>query len=297
MAHSHSHAPSSFGRAFAVGVTLNGLFVLLEVVFGIHAHSVALFADAGHNLSDVLGLLLAWGASVWVLRPSSVKLTYGLKGSSILAALANSLVLLVVVGAIGWEAILRIYSPTEVAGTDVAWVAGAGIVINAVTALLFWKGSEGDLNVRAAFLHLATDAVMAFAVLIGGLLIHWTRIQIIDPILSLLIVIVILAGTWDIFRKAMRFALQGVPPDLELPPIRSLLESLSGVTAVHDLHVWGMSTTEIALTAHLVAPRVQDTDQLIREAEAKLHDQFGIRHLTLQIERSHSCSEDCEGPV
>ncbi len=293
----HHHAPTNFGRAFAIGIALNGLFVLAEVVFGIRAKSMALLADAGHNVGDVLGLALAWGASFMTARPATPTRTYGFRSSSILAALTNSSVLMIAVGAIGFEAIHRLWEPAQVQGSVVSIVAGMGILINGFSALMFVSGSKGDLNIRAAFTHLAADAVMALAVAIGGLLIMFTHQPLIDPILSLIIVLLILVGTWNLFKESLGFALQGVPPGLALEEIRQCLQELEGVEAVHDLHVWGMSTTEPALTAHLVAPSVGDTDILIKRACDSLHDRFEIHHVTLQIEKKPSCVEDCEGPV
>jgi cobalt-zinc-cadmium efflux system protein len=271
--------------------------VLIEVIFGLRAKSVSLLADAGHNLGDVLGLLLAWGATVMTTKPPTPTKTYGLRGSSILAALTNSAILLVAVGAIGLEAVHRLFAPTHVEGGIVSMVAGAGILVNGASALMFVSGSKGDINIRAAFTHLASDAVMALAVAIGGILITVTKQPLIDPILSLLIVILIFWGTWNLFKESLGFALQGVPPNLNIEEVRSCLESLEEVEAVHDLHVWGMSTTEPALTAHLVAPNAHDTDVLILRANKALHDRFEIHHVTLQIEKSARCEADCDGPV
>jgi cobalt-zinc-cadmium efflux system protein len=257
---------------------------------------MALLADAGHNLSDVLGLLMAWGAAVWSVKPANSNLTYGFRSSSILAALFNSSLLFVAVGAIGWEAIRRLWETTPVEGNVVAWVAGLGILINGSVALMFIGGSKGDLNIRAAFSHLAADALMAGGVMIGGILITVTHQRLIDPILSLLIVVLIMFGTWGLFKDSLKFALQGVPPGMKLEEIRGCLQAIPTVEAVHDLHVWGMSTTEVALTAHLVAPNVSDTDELIRNAAEALHDQFGIHHVTLQIEQKAPCEAGCEGP-
>jgi cobalt-zinc-cadmium efflux system protein len=280
-----------------VGVILNGLFVLIEAVFGIRTHSMSLLADAGHNVGDVAGLIIAWTATVMTTRPPTPTRTYGLRGSSILAALTNSALLLIAVGAIGFEAIRRLWAPEMVQGGTVALVACGGILVNGASALMFLAGSKEDLNIRAAFTHLASDAIMALAVAIGGVFITLTRQPLIDPILSLAIVLLILVGTWRLFKESLGFALQGVPPGVNIEEVRQCLQSLKGVEAVHDLHVWGMSTTEPALTAHLVAPSVKDTDGLIRIASAALNDSFKIHHVTLQIEKDPACAADCEGPV
>ncbi|HEY3783256.1 MAG TPA: cation diffusion facilitator family transporter [Fimbriimonadaceae bacterium] len=292
----HHHPPANFGKAFAIGALLNTAFVITEVVFGIRAGSMSLLADAGHNLSDVLGLLMAWGAAVWSIKPANSTHTYGFRSTSILAALFNSSLLLVAVGAIGYEAVRRLFEATPVEGNVVAWVAGFGILVNGSVALMFISGSKGDLNIRAAFSHLAADAVMAAGVMIGGILITITGQRLIDPILSLAIVILIMLGTWGLFKDALKFALQGVPPGMKLEEVRGCLQGIPAVEAVHDLHVWGMSTTEVALTAHLVAPTAADTDDLIRKAADALHDQFGIHHVTLQIEQNAPCAEGCDGP-
>lgn len=305
MAHAHSHAGHShhhaadFGRAFLVGIVLNGVFVAVEIVFGLRARSMSLLADAGHNMSDVLSLGLAWTASVLTLKPATKTHTYGLRGSSILAALANSMLLLAAVGAVGWEAIRRLFERQPVEGGTMAWVAVAGIVVNATAAIMFAKGSKGDLNLRAAFVHLAGDAAMALAVLVGGLLIVATGQTVIDPILSLLIVGLILWNTWALFKESLHYATQAVPPGVDLEHVRSALCALKGVSEVHDLHIWGMSTTEVALTAHLVVPGDGRADELLAEANEVLRNRFDIHHATLQIERGngrHPCPTDCGAP-
>ncbi len=298
--HSHSHAPAHFGMAFAIGVTLNAAYVVVEVVFGLFAHSVALVADAGHNLGDVLGLLLAWIASALVLRPPSGKHTYGWRGSSILAALINGVLLLITIGAIAWEAIRRLFNPTNVTGSTVIWVAASGILINGVTALLFFSGRKDDLNLRAAFVHMAGDAGIAFGVVIAGIIIVLTGWQWLDPAMSLVIVAVILQSTWALLRDSVNLALDAVPEGIDLEVVRSYLATLSGVTDVHDLHIWAMSTTETALTAHLVIPQIADHDGLLARACEELHDRFGIEHATLQLEagnEAHPCARAVAGVV
>ena len=282
----HAHAPASFNKAFAIGTALNLAFVVVEAVFGITSHSLALLADAGHNLSDVFGLLLAWGASALVKSVPTQRHTYGLRSSTILAALFNAILLLVAVGAIGWEAIQRFQKPAPVAGTTVMWVALVGIIINTATALLFASGRKGDLNVRGAFLHMAADAAVSVGVVIAGYFILKTGLHWIDPVTSLVIVAVILIGTWGLLRDSFNFALHAVPPGIDLPEVNRYLSSLPGVTEVHDLHIWGMSTTETALTAHLVRSDAVSDDALLTRAASELRERFKIAHATLQLETS-----------
>lgn len=294
----HHHHATTFGKAFVFGIVLNAIFVVAEVVFGFRAHSMALLADAGHNVSDVLGLFLAWSATWLSIRPATQSHTYGLRSTSILAALGNALLLLVATGAVAWEAIRRLAAPEQVSGSLVVLIAGCGIVVNGIVTLLFARGAKGDLNIRAAFAHMLADTLIAAAVLIGGLVIVYTHKELIDPLLSLIIVGVILYGTWGLFKEALNYALQAVPPGVQLSLVRECLENLDGVHEVHDLHVWGLSTSEIALTAHLVAPDVESADALIAAACKELHDRFEIHHVTLQVERGsfeHECVIDCGG--
>jgi cobalt-zinc-cadmium efflux system protein len=262
--HGHSHAPSSFGRAFAIGTALNLTFVVVEAVYGLIAGSMALLADAGHNLSDVLGLLIAWSAMALARRKPSGRYTYGLRSSSILAALFNAVLLLVAISVIAIEAISRFADPEPVAGTTVMIVAGVGILINTATALLFVRGRKGDLNIRGAFLHMAADAGVSAGVVIAGLLIVLTGRTWIDPVTSLIIVAVVAVGTWSLLRDSVNMSLQAAP--------------------VHDLHVWPMSTTETALTAHLLIPAGYPGDGFSAEIARLLKGRFGIDHATLQIE-------------
>ncbi len=282
--HGHSHAPASFGRAFAIGIALNAGFIVVEATFGILAHSLALVADAGHNLSDVLGLVLAWGASVLVRRRPTARRTYGLRRSSILAALFNAVFLLVAIGAIAWEALGRFRHPEPVAGGTVIWVALVGIAVNTATALLFMAGRKDDLNIRGAFLHMAADAGVSLGVVVAGLVILLTGWQWLDPVVSLAIVAVILVGTWGLLRDSVNLALDAVPEGIDTAAVTTYLAALPGVTEVHDLHIWAMSTTETALTAHLVIPGIRDGDALLARVCAELHDRFGIEHATVQIE-------------
>ena len=290
--HGHSHAPADFGRVFAIGVFLNLTFVVVEGAAGYLAHSLALVADAGHNLSDVFGLLLAWGASVLARRAPTAKHTYGLRRSSILAALLNAVLLLVAVGGIAWEAIRRFSEPAPVAGKMVIGVALVGIVINTATALLFLSGRKDDLNIRGAFLHMAADAAVSLGVVLAGVAMLATRQTWIDPVVSLVIVAVICIGTWGLLRDSVNLALDAVPEGIKVEEVKNYLTALPGVAEVHDLHIWAMSTTETALTAHLVIPNGGGGDALLARACTELHDRFGIEHATLQIETgdaAHPC--------
>jgi len=296
----HSHAPASFGKAFAIGIILNAGYVVAEVIYGRLAHSVALVADAGHNLGDVLGLLFAWGASILVTRPPSGKHTYGFRASSILAALVNAVVLLVTIGGIAWEAIRRLQHPSDVAGGIVIWVAAAGILVNGSTALLFLSGRKGDLNIRGAFVHMAGDAGIAFGVVLAGIAILVTGLRWIDPVVSLVIVAIILHSTWGLLRDSVNLALDAVPESIDVEEVRAYFVGLPDVTDVHDLHIWAMSTTETALTAHLVIPEIADHDGLLARACEQLHDQFGIEHATLQLESgnaAHPCARAVAGVI
>jgi cobalt-zinc-cadmium efflux system protein len=286
----HSHAPASFGSAFAIGITLNLGFVILEVIYGIFAHSLALVADAGHNLGDVLGLVLAWGATFLARTAPTERRTYGLRSSSILAALFNAIFLFITVGAITWEAIRRFGDPAAVEARTVIWVALIGIVINTATALMFMSGRKRDLNIRAAFLHMAADAGVSLGVVVAGLLIVTTGWLWIDPVISLAIAVVITWGTWGLLRDSVNLALHAVPHGIVVAEVRQYLSSLPHVTEVHDLHVWPMSTTETALTAHLVRD-VDDCDcALLDRAARELHLKFEIQHSTLQFETAdHQC--------
>ncbi|HEY1414483.1 MAG TPA: cation diffusion facilitator family transporter [Caulobacteraceae bacterium] len=283
----HAHAPATFGRAFAIGVTLNGAYVIAEAVFGVWANSLALISDAGHNLGDVLALALAWGAMRMARRPPAGRYTYGFSGASILAALANSVMLLLVTGAIAWAAILRLSHPQPAAGVTVMIVAAVGVLINGVTALMFAAGRKGDVNVRAAFLHMAADALVAAGVVITGALIAFTGWMWLDPAASLVIGVVIVAGAWSLLRESLDLALNAVPAGVDKAAVRDYLTSLPGVTEVHDLHIWAMSTTGTALTAHLVRPDAELDDRLLHEACDVLETRFKVHHATLQIERGN----------
>jgi cobalt-zinc-cadmium efflux system protein len=282
--HDHHHGPADFGRAFAWGTILNLGFVLIEGSAGFLTHSVALLADAGHNLSDVLGLLVAWAGAELAKRPASRRFTYGLRGSSILAALTNSVLLLVAVGAIALEAIQRFADPPPIAGGTVMIVAAIGIVVNLSTALLFARGRKGDINIRGAYLHMAADAAVSAGVVIGGGLILFTGAEWIDPAISLAIVAVILWSTWGLARESLTMALQAVPDGIDADAVEQALIDLPGVTRVHDLHIWPMSTTEAALTAHLVMPDGHPGDAFLMDLQHLLAHDFRIDHVTVQIE-------------
>jgi cobalt-zinc-cadmium efflux system protein len=294
----HSHAPKNFGTAFAIGTALNFGFVVLEVVFGIYAHSLALVADAGHNMGDVLGLLLAWGASILARTAPTERRTYGLRSSSILAALFNAIFLLVSVGAIAWEALRRFGDPTDVAGKTVIWVSAVGIAINTVTALMFMSGRKGDLNIRGAFMHMAADAGISAGVVVAGFAILLTGYHWIDPVVSLVISAIIIWGTWGLLRDSVNLALQAVPEGIDLAKVKDYLAGLPHVTAVHDLHIWPMSTTETALTAHLVRSVDRCDSAVLEKCCKELHDKFEIQHATIQFEtEDHDCGLAPEGKV
>ena len=282
--HHHAHGPADFGRAFAIGTLLNLGFVLIEGAAGFLTDSVALLADAGHNLSDVLGLLVAWAGMELARRPASKRFTYGLRSSSILAALTNSVLLLVAVGAIAWEAIGRFSDPPTIEGGTVMLVAGLGIVVNLSTALLFARGRKSDINIRGAYLHMAADAAVSAGVVIGGGLILLTSSEWVDPAVSLAIVAVILWSTWGLARESLTMVLQAVPEGIDADAVRNTLASLPGVARVHDLHIWPMSTTEAALTAHLVMPGGHPGDAFLIDLQHRLAHDFRIDHTTVQIE-------------
>jgi cobalt-zinc-cadmium efflux system protein len=291
--HGHSHAPASFDRAFLIGIALNTGFVIAEATYGFLANSLALLADAGHNLSDVLGLLLAWAAASLAKRRPSARFTYGMKRTPILASLANAMLLLAASGAILLEAIQRLEQPAPVAGMTVIWVALVGIVINGATALGFLAGRKDDINIRGAFLHMVADAVVSLGVVLGGLAMMETGWLWIDPAVSIVVALVIVAGTWSLLKESISLSLDAVPARIDRPAIEAYLNGLPGVTEVHDLHIWAMSTTEVALTAHLVRPGATLDDGLLAQACKDLSTRFAIGHATLQIEAgdpAHPCT-------
>jgi cobalt-zinc-cadmium efflux system protein len=287
--HVHHHAGGSdHGRAFALGIGLNLAYVAAEAAAGAISGSLALLADAGHNLGDVLALGLSWGAAVLSRRQPSGRFTYGLRSSSILAALANAIILLVVTGGIAWEALWRLSHPMPVAGGTVAWVAAIGIVVNGATALLFARGREHDLNLRSAFLHMAADALVTAGVVISGIAIALTGLFWLDPAVSLVVSAIVVYGTWDLMRGAIGLALDAVPQGIDAAAVRAHLLAQPGVTAIHDLHIWGMSTTETALTCHLVMPGGHPGDAALARLGQELEERFGIHHATMQIELGDS---------
>ena len=296
MAHSHGHTHQvTHGKAFAIGIALNIIFVAIEIIYGLIANSSALLADAGHNASDVLGLAFAWAAA-WLasLKPSG-KYTYGLRKTTILVSILNAILLFGAVTAIGWDAVIKLQNPQPVGGTQIMIVAGIGVVINTITALLFIKGQKDDLNIRGAFLHMAADAGVSLGVVVAGLLILLTGKLWIDPVMSFIIIAVILWGTWRLFSDSVNLALDAVPKNIDVEKVRSFIEEKEGVENLHDLHIWAMSTTQVALTAHLVMPN-GNNDRFITDLQKELSEKFNIGHTTFQIENSdlqQLCDTDC----
>ena len=285
--HVHGHGSPNYGRAFAIGITVNLVYVAGEAVAGVLSGSLALLADASHNLGDVLSLSLSWGAAILSRRQPSSRFTYGLRSTSILAALANAIILLVVTGGIAWEAIRRLNHPAPVASGIVIAVAAVGIFVNGGTALLFASG-KSDLNVKSAFLHMAADAVVTAGVVAAGIVIWLTHWEWLDPAVSLVVSVVIIVGTWGLLKSAIGLALAAVPEGVDAAAVRSHLLALPGVTGLHDLHIWGMSTTETALTCHLVMPAGHPGDAVLTGVAQELHHRFGIQHATIQIELADS---------
>lgn len=288
VSHHHHHAPPDYNRAFAAGVILNVGFVIVEAVFGVMSDSLALLTDAGHNLSDVMGLLLAWGAAVLAKRRPSPRRTYGYSSATIIASVFSGLLLMGAVGAIGWEAIGRLVDPPQPAGKTIMIVAAIGVVINTVTALFFLSGKDHDLNIRGAFLHMAADAVVSLGVVVAGALILFYGYNWIDPLISLLIAAVIFLSTWGLLRDSLNLAVDAVPRNVDPGAVREYLSGLPGVHELHDLHIWPMSTTDTALTAHLVMDVFPDSDQFLNDVAHKLEEQFSIKHPTIQMERYDS---------
>ena len=289
--HHHHEPPANYDRAFALGIGLNLVYVAAETVAGLAAGSLALLADAGHNLSDVLGLALAWGAAWLTRRRPTPRRTYGLRRSSILAALANAMLLLVAIGAIAWEAVKRLQEPEPVATGIVLLVAGVGVLINGGTALLFMRGRENDLNIRGAFLHMAADAGITLGVMAAALVIARTGWLWLDPVTSLAIAAVILVGTWGLLRDSVDLALDAVPRGIDPDEVQAFLQARPGVAEVHDLHIWAMSTTETALTAHLVRPGASPDDGFLAELRHDLEHRFRIGHATIQVEHGAPCPQ------
>lgn len=287
--HHHHHAPADASRAFAIAAALNVAFVGFEAIAGFVTGSLALLADAGHNLSDVLGLLLAWGAAAMAKRAPAGRRTYGLRKATILASVANAGLLLLAVGAIAWEAVRRFGEPHAVATEPVMVVAFVGVLLNGATAAMFMRSQKEDLNARGAFLHLAADAAISAGVVVAALAIGLTGYLWLDPLVSLIIVAVIVFGTWDLLRESLALTMDAAPKGIDPAAVRHWLEDLPGVTEVHDLHIWAMSTTETAMTAHLVRPDGGDSDAFLHNASHALHERFGIDHTTLQVETGGDC--------
>ncbi len=285
MGHEHHKHEIDYNSVFAFGIILNVGFILVEVVFGLLAGSLALLADAGHNLSDVIGLILAWGGIYLATLKRTEKRTYGWKKASILAALVNSVILFIAIGGIGLEAIKRFVSPEPVGGVTIIIVAAVGVVINSITALLFIKGRKHDINIRGAFLHMAADTGVSLGVVLAGVGIYFTGWYLLDPLVSFIIAAVILFGTLGLFRDSFNMTMDAVPVGIDVGEIKEYLSGLPGIVDVHDLHIWAMSSTEVALTAHLIKPDHTNDDELIKEASERLHDKFGIGHITIQWER------------
>lgn len=297
--HSHHHGPAAFSRAFAIGIALNFGFVVVEAVFGWRVGSLALLADAGHNLSDVAGLVLAWGAALAAGRLPDHRHTYGWQRASILAAFANAVLLLVAMGSLLWEAAHRLQSPAPTDGLTIIVVAAIGVLVNGATAALFMSGSKADMNIRGAFLHMAADAFVSLGVVAAGALYLWTGWAWLDPVTSMAIALVIIAGTWGLFRQSLHLLFDGVPESVVLAEVDVLLRALPGVENVHDLHVWAMSTTDIALTAHLVMPGGHPGDAFLEQVAHQLHEQFHITHPTIQMEidgLDHGCAQPLNNP-
>lgn len=296
MSHDHAHpTPKRLDAAFAFGVGLNAAFIVVEVVYGLAVNSSALLADAGHNASDVVSLLLAWGAFKLARRKPRGRHTYGWRRTTIYASIVNALLLFGAAGAVGWEAVRQLLDPASVGGATVMAVAGVGVVVNGATAALFMRVGKSDVNVRGAFLHMAADAGVSLGVVLSGAAIYFTAAYWIDPATSFLVVGVVVVGTWRLFVESVNLALDAVPRDVDIDEVRRYLEEREGVEEVHDLHVWAMSSNETALTAHLVAPRVRHDDDFLEAIARDLDERFGVRHTTIQVERSRECAA-CDLP-
>jgi cobalt-zinc-cadmium efflux system protein len=286
--HNHHHAPRDFNRAFAAGVVLNAGFVIIEATYGFLSNSLALLTDAGHNLGDVMGLLLAWGAAALARKKPSLRRTYGYSRATIIASVLSGLLLMGAVGAIGWEAVNRLFAPAQPAGLTIIVVAGIGVVINTATALFFLSGKDHDLNIRGAFLHMAADAGISLGVVISGALILFYGWNWVDPVISLLIAGAIFFSTWGLLRDSLNLSVDAVPRNVDPQAVREYLSGLPGVTTLHDLHIWPLSTTETALTAHLVMNELPRDDAFLGEVAHELEHRFAIGHPTIQLERADS---------
>jgi cobalt-zinc-cadmium efflux system protein len=283
MAHEHNHQPANHGKAFVIGIVLNSIYVVMEIIYGLIAHSSALLADAGHNAGDVLSLGFSWGALAFAMKKPSPNYTYGLKRMTILASILNALILLVTMGIIVGDAIHKFKHLENVDENIVMWVAAVGIVINGITAWLFMKGQKEDLNIKGAFLHMAGDAAVAFGVVIAGFLIKLTGYNWIDPVMSFVIIVVVVWSTWGLLKDSVNLALDAVPENVNLEEVSKYLYSVKGVKGVYDLHIWGMSTTQTALSVHLLIPDNKGEDDVIYDTKGQLHERFEITHPTIQI--------------
>lgn len=298
--HSHAHIPANFTSAFVIGIVLNTLYVVVEFGYGVAVNSMSLIADSGHNLSDVLGLLLAWGAAWLAKRNASKKHTYGFRKSTILASLINSVLLFVAIGAITIEAVQRFFNPVSVPGSVVMIVAGIGIVINAATAMLFLRGKENDLNIKAAFIHMAADALVSAGVVVAGLGVLLTGYTFIDPLVSLVIVVILALGSWRMLKDSASLTLDGVPEAVDYNQVAAYLREVPGVISVHDLHIWAMSTTENAMTVHLVTNEVKNNNDFTALIAEHLHSHLSVHHSTIQLEineRMHDCDDTPCGKI
>ena len=297
--HNHNHlhqAPSNITKAFVVGIILNSAFVLIEAITGLYTHSLSLLADAGHNLSDVAGLALALFASKLALKKNNEQYSFGYRQSTVLAAFLNACILLVSLGAVAYEAIMRITQPHPIEGGIVAIVAGIGIVINSVTALMFLKDKDKDINTKGAYLHMASDALISLGVVIAGIVMIYTKWYWLDSVVSLVLVIVVIFGTWGLLKESLRLTLNGVPNDIDINEVKKYLLGLKGVIDVHDLHIWAISTSETALTVHLIIPENLDNDLIYESIKEELHHKYNISHSTIQIERNKGefhCDQKC----
>ena len=293
-AHGHAHVPQNFDRAFLIGIILNISFVGIEAGYGVFSNSLALLADAGHNLSDVLGLVIAWVAIALSKRKPDHQFTFGLKGSSILAALGNSVFLLLTIGAIVWEAIERFQNPTAMKSNIVIAVALCGVIVNGITAYLFHRGHKEDINIKGAYLHMLADAVVSVGVAVAGVVYIFTKWAWIDPLVSIIVCIVIFKGTWSLLKESLQLALKAVPTGIDRTAVYTFLKSQKNVSTVHDLHIWGMSTTENALTAHIVIPQGHPGDGFLHHLAGDLKSKFNIGHSTIQIELGNDSAHRCE---
>ena len=295
MKHSHQHpTPNNYTLAFGIGTALNIIFVIVEATFGFLSNSLALIADAGHNLGDVLALLLSWGATYLAQRKPTRKKTYGMRRGTILAAFVSSLILLMTMSVVAWESLGRFTSPSEVNSITIIIVAAIGVLINTITALLFFSSQHDDLNIKAAFIHMAADAGVSLGVVIAGVVIMFTGILWIDPAISLMIVVIIVISTWGVFRDSFNLAMDGVPKDIDVEEVKKFILQQDGITEIHDLHIWAMSTTQVALTAHLVRDTTDIDDEFLHRLSESLKEQFGIIHPTIQIEsgkKAHLCGQ------